>query len=100
MNVPRGKTPADFPLVWKIFSQRALTKEELDDMFAHREETKVIDWLAYPKYSTHMQHHLGNFTLYDGLYHLNAIEWAASAMEMSVIAAKNAANAIHEQLSR
>lgn len=35
---------------------------------------------------------MGNFTLYKGLYHINAIEWAASAMEMSVIGAKNVAN--------
>ena len=34
--------------------------------------------------------------LHDGLCHLNAIEWAASAMEMSAIGARNCANAVRE----
>jgi prenylcysteine oxidase/farnesylcysteine lyase len=32
--------------------------------------------------------------LHDNLYYLSAIEWAASAMEMSAISAKNVANLI------
>ena len=35
-----------------------------------------------------------SFVLYDNLYYLSAVEWAASAMEMSAISAKNAANMI------
>ena len=49
----------------------------------------MLSWLAYPHYSTNQT--LGEFELVPGLYHLNAIEWAASAMEMSVIGAKNVA---------
>ena len=35
-----------------------------------------------------------SFVLHDNLYYLSAVEWAASAMEMSAISAKNAANLI------
>lgn len=34
---------------------------------------------------------LDNFKLHDALYHVNVIEWAASAMEMSAIAGRNVA---------
>ena len=40
----------DLPEVWKIFSQKPLTQKDLDDIFEHREETVVADWLAYPQY--------------------------------------------------
>ena len=36
-----------------------------------------------------------NFRLHRHLYYTNSIEWSASAMEMSVIAAKNIANMVH-----
>lgn len=34
---------------------------------------------------------LNNFKLHDALYHVNTIEWAASAMEMSAVAGRNVA---------
>jgi prenylcysteine oxidase/farnesylcysteine lyase len=34
---------------------------------------------------------LNNFKLHDALYYVNAIEWAASAMEMSAIGGRNVA---------
>ena len=63
--------------------------------FSEKLETKVCDWLAYPDYSTNQT--LSNFVLTNDLYHINAIEWSASAMEMSVIGAKNVANMIIEK---
>lgn len=75
--------------VWKIFSQRPLEEDELKSLFNQYDVIKVEDWLAYPEYK-----HLklsGDFVLHDRLYYVNAIEWAASAMEMSVIGAKNVA---------
>lgn len=48
-----------------------------------------IKWKAYPKYNT--RERFDNFKLHDNLYHVNAIEWAASAMEMSAIGGKNIA---------
>ena len=50
----------------------------------------VSDWLAYPSYST--VDDITSFQLSPGLYYTSRIEWAASAMEMSVIAARNVAN--------
>lgn len=48
-----------------------------------------IVWKAYPHYST--ENRLDKFKLHKGLYHVNAIEWAASAMEMSAIGGRNVA---------
>lgn len=79
------------PPVWRIFSQRPLTDKELETMF--KPSIRVVnikDWLAYPKYEK-LSVEAGNFVLHDRLFYVNAIEWAASAMEMSVIGAKNVA---------
>ena len=85
----------ELPHVWKVFSQKPLTDGDLDEIFKENLETKVCDWLAYPDYSTNQT--LSNFVLTNDLYHINAIEWSASAMEMSVIGAKNVANMIIEK---
>jgi len=93
-------TPVDFdpdddkhvPSVWKIFSSRILTEKELDNLFASRQDTKVRDWLAYPEYITKKEPNLGRFVLAPGLFYTSDVEWAASAMEMSAIAARNVVN--------
>lgn len=77
------------PPVWKVFSNQLLSKEELDLLFSEINETHVINWKAYPEYDGSIS--TGNFTLYPGLFNINMIEFAASAMEMGVIGAKNAA---------
>ena len=59
-------------------------------MFSDIEFTESVPWLAYPDYTTNDDH--STFELSPGLYYLNRMEWAASAMEMSVISAKNVAN--------
>jgi prenylcysteine oxidase/farnesylcysteine lyase len=73
--------------VWKVFSQKPLTKEQLNILFLEQKNVNVIDWLAYPHYCTKQRS--DKFILHKNLYHINAIEWAASAIEMSVIGAKN-----------
>ncbi|XP_021925663.1 prenylcysteine oxidase-like isoform X2 [Zootermopsis nevadensis] len=73
--------------VWKVFSQKPLTEEQLNNLFLHERDVKVIDWLAYPQYHTKQRN--DEFILHKNLFHINAIEWAASAMEMSVVGAKN-----------
>ena len=75
--------------VWKIFSPLPLTEEQLQLMFTDIQTTQVHDWQAYPHYSPPEQ--IPPFVLDDGVYYINAVEKAASAMEMSVIGAKNAA---------
>ena len=82
----------ELPNVWKVFSQQPLTVKDLSDIFSERREVKVCDWLAYPNYSTNQT--LSDFVITNNLYHINSIEWSASAMEMSVIGAKNVANII------
>ena len=82
------KNEKDFD-VWKVFSQEPLTQGQLNKFFETHKSINVIDWLAYPQYYTKQRH--DNFVLFNNLYHINAIEWAASAMEMSVIGAKNVA---------
>jgi prenylcysteine oxidase/farnesylcysteine lyase len=73
--------------VWKVFSQRPLTNAELNDLFLQQKNVYVVDWLAYPHYHTEQRN--DKFILHKNLFYINAIEWAASAMEMSVIGAKN-----------
>eukprot|EP00794_Sanderia_malayensis_P017071 gene17071-18791_t len=75
--------------VYNIFSRLPLTKEQLDELFVDRVETRRVDWLAYPHYTPPEK--FTSFRLDDGVFYVNALERAASAMEMSAIAGRNAA---------
>lgn len=77
--------------VWKVFSPVPLSDGELNLLFINykKNSVKVNDWLAYPHYAKLPASDL--FRIHRNFFYLNAIEWAASAMEMSVIAAKNVA---------
>ncbi|KAM6235167.1 prenylcysteine oxidase 1 [Porphyrio hochstetteri] len=75
--------------VWKVFSKEVLTKEQLSLLFTSYDSIQVRKWLAYPHYSPPEE--CPPILLHDNVYYLNGIERAASAMEMSAIAAKNAA---------
>ncbi|XP_050181808.1 prenylcysteine oxidase 1 isoform X1 [Myiozetetes cayanensis] len=83
-----GKLPLE-SAIWKIFSNEVLTKEQLSLLFSSYDSVKVKSWLAYPQYSTPEK--CPPIILHDHVYYLNGLERAASAMEMSAIAAKNAA---------
>lgn len=82
--------------VWKIFSRQLLTTEQLQYLFLERSDVQVVDWLAYPHYDTSKRK--DKFILYRNLFYLNAVEWVASAMEMSSISAKNIALLIIKSL--
>lgn len=84
--------------VWKVFSQNPLSKNQLDELFENINDVKVIDWLAYPHYQVPTASQ--SFHIADRLYHINAIEWTASAMEMSCIGAKNVALLIKKNVNR
>lgn len=88
--------------VYKIFSPKPLVPQQMDALFDTIDEVRVIDWDAYPDY--HLLHpdqqHDPQFVLHSGLFYINAIEWAASAMEMSLIGGKNAALLVRDFLSR
>lgn len=77
--------------IWKIFSKESVETNLIDNMFSHVIEKKEIAWKAYPHYSITRNAHFDKFKLHDALYHVNAIEWAGSAMEMSAIAGRNVA---------
>ena len=83
---PLAKTPSR---VWKIFAPRPLTRQEKQQMFRTIEAEATVDWQAYPNYNP--PETFPPFVLEDGLFYVNGIEMAASAMEMSAIGAKNCA---------
>lgn len=81
--------------VYKVFAPKRLTEEELDQWFHRSPGTpvRVVDWYAYPEYSAPQR--FRPFVLDPaGVYYVNAIEEVASAMEMSLIGARNAVNLI------
>lgn len=84
--------------VWKVFSQNPLTNNQINQLFQSTSDIKVVDWLAYPHYQVPTESQ--NFHISERLYHINAIEWAASAMEMSCIGAKNVALLIKKHYYR
>lgn len=83
------------PQVYKIFAPRPLPEEELDNWF-HRapgSTVEVVDWYAYPEYTVPQS--FKPFVLdQDGVFYINAVEQVASAMEMSLIGARNVTNLI------
>ena len=86
------KTP-----VYKLFSPTPLTTEQLNSIFDETKVVRINDWFAYPEYDS-LSLPLPSFILYPGIYHLNAIEWAASAIEMSLIGGRNTALLTYDQL--
>lgn len=82
--------------VFKIFSKRTLSNAELNSVFASYDIFSTVTWFAYPKYD-HAYRNLP-FQLHDNLYYVNAIEWVASAMEMSVISGVNAALSVIKKI--
>ncbi|XP_069812919.1 prenylcysteine oxidase 1-like [Dendropsophus ebraccatus] len=81
--------------VWKVFSPEPLTEEQLRLLFETYHAVLVKNWLAYPKYSPPEK--LPPIILHRDIYYVNSIEWAASAMEMSAISAKNIALLSHHR---
>ncbi|XP_032672865.1 prenylcysteine oxidase-like isoform X2 [Odontomachus brunneus] len=75
--------------VWKLFSRKPLEMKLIHEMFSNVTEMRTFVWKAYPHYLSNTLHN--SFKLHDALYHVNAIEWIASAMEMSAISGRNVA---------
>ena len=89
---------ADEVPVYKVFSPQLLTEEQMNRIFESHTASKETDWLAYPEYEGMTSQPLPSFVLYPGVYHLNAIEWSASAIEMSLIGGKNVALLVFSDL--
>ncbi|KAM4677575.1 prenylcysteine oxidase 1 [Discoglossus pictus] len=93
---PRSETEGQSGLkVWKIFSPEPLTEDQLRLLFSSYHAVSVKSWLAYPLYNPPEK--MPPIILHDKVYYINSIEWAASAMEMSAIAAKNVALLSHHR---
>jgi prenylcysteine oxidase/farnesylcysteine lyase len=84
--------------VFKVFSPEPLTDSQLNEIFEEIHQIDISDWLAYPEYEG-VPKSLPSFILSPNLYHLNGIEWASSAIEMSLISGRNAAIHISNQIS-
>ncbi|XP_022191114.1 prenylcysteine oxidase-like [Nilaparvata lugens] len=86
--------------LWKIFSDEPLNDFELEMLF---EEDFIVRlekvWEAYPQYEVPAPIE-DSFFIQQNMYYLNAVEWAASAIEMSVLSAKNIAVIIHRVWQR
>ncbi|RXM90998.1 Prenylcysteine oxidase [Acipenser ruthenus] len=97
VTVPQGysRPPASQPKVWKVFSPAPLSEAQLGALFLSRDAVSETRWLAYPTYT--LPRGLPPVVLHDRLYYLSGIEWAASAMEMSAIAARNAVLLAHHR---
>ncbi|KAG7476658.1 hypothetical protein MATL_G00085190 [Megalops atlanticus] len=96
VHIPPGysRPPASVRKVWKVFSPQPLTDTQLSQMFLSWEKVSEKRWLAYPSYSQ-PNRRTPPFVLHERLYYLGAVEWAASAMEMSAISARNLALLAH-----
>lgn len=90
VHIPPGysRSPASQTTVWKVFSPEPLTEKQLETLFISREHVVVKPWLAYPSYRA-PERQAPPFILHRNLYYLSPIEWAASAMEMSAVSARN-----------
>lgn len=98
VHIPDGykRPPASQTKVWKVFSSNSLTQEQLQNMFLSYDKVFETPWLAYPAYRP-PHRKTPPFILHNRLYYLNTVEWAASAMEMSAIAARNVALLAHHR---
>lgn len=84
--------------VWKIFSNDPLSDEDLSEIYTTSDTPEFRAWRAYPNY---FPPETSPFVFDDSkLFYVNCIEYAASAMEMSVIAAKNCALLVDEALAK
>ncbi|XP_034047771.1 prenylcysteine oxidase 1 [Thalassophryne amazonica] len=98
VHIPSGykHLPASQTKIWKVFSPKTLSQEQLRRMFLSSHLVSETPWLAYPAYlSPHRK--TPPFILHNRLYYVNAVEWAASAMEMSAISARNVALLAHHR---
>ena len=75
--------------VWRVRSPQPLLRSQLKTLFRSYYSVQTAEWQAHPVHSPHGP--LPRFMLHDQLFHLNALEWAASSVEVTAVAAKNVA---------
>ena len=83
--------------VYKLFSRKPVAESLLDEVFSSRNAVEQIRWEAYPVLCPSSD--LPPFRLADGLYWVNAMEFAVSTMETEAVAARNVANLVADRLA-
>jgi prenylcysteine oxidase/farnesylcysteine lyase len=89
-----GASPDGRP-VYKFFSREEPKPSLLDQVFPRRDAVEQVRWQAYPVLGP--SHDLPPFRLTDGLYWVNAMEFAVSTMETETVAARNVANLVVQE---
>ncbi|ELT89696.1 hypothetical protein CAPTEDRAFT_193688 [Capitella teleta] len=85
--------------VYKVFSRGPLSPENINELFTQIDDITIVDWAgAYPSYSSN-DGDLPPFQLHKGMFYVNAIESAASAMETLAIGGRNTALLLFNQFS-
>ncbi|XP_051834900.1 prenylcysteine oxidase-like [Antechinus flavipes] len=84
----RRKQPQE-AAIWRVLSPQPLERPQLKSLFRSYYSVQTAQWEAYPQYGSRMATPL--FALHDQLFYLNALEWVASSVEISAVAAKNVA---------
>lgn len=84
----RRKQPQD-AAVWRVQSPKPLLRSQLKTLFRSYYSVQTAEWQAHPVHGSRTT--LPRFALHDQLFHLNALEWAASSVEVMAVAAKNVA---------
>uniref|UniRef100_A0A8I5N4H0 Prenylcysteine oxidase 1 like n=1 Tax=Papio anubis TaxID=9555 RepID=A0A8I5N4H0_PAPAN len=84
----RRKQPQE-AAVWRVQSPKPLFRTQLKTLFRSYYSVQTAEWQAHPLYGSRPT--LPRFALHDQLFYLNALEWAASSVEVMAVAAKNVA---------
>ncbi|KAL3154565.1 hypothetical protein ABBQ32_014022 [Trebouxia sp. C0010 RCD-2024] len=93
-----ARTYADKTNLFKLFSKDPMEEEVLSNIFSQHRLIATFPWYAYPHF--HPPEQFAPFRLADGLFYSNALENAASCMEISAISAMNSALLVQKYLNK
>ena len=89
---------ADKTHLFKLFSTDPIGEEALGNIFSQHRVIATFPWYAYPQF--HPPEQYAPFRLAEGLFYSNALENAASCMEISAISAVNSALLVQKYLKK
>lgn len=91
-----SRKPVKGANLYKIFSREPLTENALSTLFEGYEVVKIYPWRAYPTF--HPPESFSPFYLSKNFVYVNAMERGASAMEIMLVAGRNAALLLKESM--
>lgn len=97
-SIAPAKRFPDKSVLYKLFSSVPLQKADLDRIFGQHQVVGEFPWYAYPKFQPPEQ--FAPFKLADRLFYSNALENAASCMEISAVSAMNSALLVQQALNQ